>query len=217
MTNQPNKTLSRIRFLTHGWNWGVHAMVLGVTILMAGCRAHPANLAIMLVGDAISDADVQDRAERLLGKPAAAADAMFGERLDTIQAQGSRFMQVYPVQGDILSQSRYAVEVRDGRVVALTKAKFNADGVEDVIKQADLSKKLLGKNPRQCRIEGRLGRPILKGKSLQTGEDVFVYDVRNWTNLRNARYCVLRFQNEACRSIKLVGVSASTKEDPARR
>ena len=106
------------------------------------------------------------------------------------------------------------MEVRNGKVVALTKTQFNADGVEDVIKQIALSNKLLGKNPRECRIEGRLGQPVLKGQSLETGEDVFFYDVRNWTNLRNARYCVLRFENDSCKSIRLLGVSASTKKDP---
>lgn len=217
MSCEANHTKSRIPLPARGLNWCVCLLALSAAILLTGCRAHPVSLAIMLVGDAIDDADVQDRAGRLVGKPAAAADAMFGERLDTIQAQGNRIVQVYPVKGDLLSQIRYAVDVRNGRVVALTKTQFNADGVEDVIKQADLSNKLLGKNPRQCRIEGRLGQPVLTGQSLETGEEVFVYDVRNWTNLRNARYCVLRFQNDSCRSIKLVGVSASTKKDPARR
>jgi hypothetical protein len=44
---------------------------------------------------------------------------------------------------------------------------------------------------------------------------VFVYDVRNFTNLRGARYCLLRFDSsDKCCDVKLVGVSASTKEEP---
>ncbi len=81
MPFRPNKTQSRIRFSTHGLNWGLHALVLGVAILIAGCRASPASLAIMLIGDAVSDADVQDRAEKLVGKPATAADAMLANVL----------------------------------------------------------------------------------------------------------------------------------------
>ncbi len=56
---------------------------------------------------------------------------------------------------------------------------------------------------------------MLVMRNLVNGTLVRVYDVRNVTNLRGGRYCVLRFDSsDRCRKINLVGVSASTKSDP---
>ncbi len=193
--------------------------VMAMTFVLAsiGCRALPSSFAIMLIGDVVSDADVQDRAGELIGKPADAADVMFGERLDTIRTKQDLSVQIYAVPGDLLEQGRFVVDVHDGEIVALSKTQFNSDGVEDVIKEADLKEKLLGKSPAQCRASANLDPPVFKGQSQRTGEDVFVYDVKNWTNLRNARYCVLRFKDNTCQNIRLVGVNATTKDKPDHR
>ena len=45
----------------------------------AGCRALPSSYAMMVVGDVVSDIDVKNRQEELVGKTATAADAMFGK------------------------------------------------------------------------------------------------------------------------------------------
>ena len=64
---------------------GVGAMVLLVLgCASCGCRAHPASLGLMLVGDVVADADLGDREAELMGKPPSAADEMFGERTDTL-------------------------------------------------------------------------------------------------------------------------------------
>ena len=55
-----------------------------VAMLLVGCRANPANLAMMVVGDAISDSDVKGRESRLIGQRLTAADSMFGARLETL-------------------------------------------------------------------------------------------------------------------------------------
>ncbi len=193
------------------------AIFAGCVLAMTGCRASPASLALMFVGDAISDAEVKDRAPKIVGKPGAAADAMFGERVETIETDGDRVLQVYEVKGEILSESRYVVETRNGTIVALTKTKYDADGVEDLIEGSALKDKLIGRGPAFCSTEGELGRPVLRGKSLDTGEDVYMYDVKNWTNLRNARYAVLRFRDGKCSELRLIGVSASTKKNPIRK
>ena len=184
-----------------------------------GCRAHPVSLAMMLVGEAVNDADIEDRAEKLVGREVSAADQMFGSRQETLEDtnRAGREMIVYPVKGDVVGSSRYVVEASRSTVVALTKTKQNIDGMEDVIKQTALRAKLVGKNPRACSQDGDLGRPILVLRNRDTGNLVRCYDVSNFTNLRGARYCVLRFDaNDRCAQVRLVGVSASTKSDPAR-
>ena len=185
-----------------------------------GCRAYPSSLAGMVVGDLISDVDVDSRRSELIGQPATAADRMFGARMETcddVQRQGVS-MIAYPVTLDVLGSSRYIVEVVDGRIVSLSNAKQNIDGSEDMIKAALLKQKFIGKTPIQCRVEGDLGPPLRTLRSREKRQLLRIYDVKNWTNLRGARYCVLRFgAKDLCENVKLIGVSATTKKDPARR
>ena len=197
---------------------GVGAMVLLVLgCASCGCRAHPASLGLMLVGDVVADADLGDREAELMGKPPSAADEMFGERTDTFIYLSDESRQVlwYAADADLLSVDRYLVEVSDEEIVALTKTKENIDGAEDVIRALGLRSKLIGKPPAECQQEGDLGQPVEKYRSENKNDRVFVYDVRNFTNLRGARYCLLRFDSsDKCCDVKLVGVSASTKEAP---
>jgi hypothetical protein len=185
----------------------------------SGCRAAPMSMAGMVAGDLINDVDVQDRRPKLLGRPEAQADAMFGNRLETfddVQRKGVT-MIAYPVKLDVLGTSRYVVETENGVIAVLSKTKQNIDGAENVIKALGLKDELIGKTASQCQVDGELGPAIRTLRSREKGQLLRVYDVRNWTNLRGARYCVLRFgSGDLCQGVKLVGVSASTKDDPAR-
>ncbi|MGB2613162.1 MAG: hypothetical protein WBE06_00430 [Phycisphaerae bacterium] len=191
-----------------------------LTLAAAGCRAHPISLVTMLVGDAVNDADVKDRRELLMGEPEAAADSMFGARLETlvdVDRQGVS-MIFYPVKGDLLKSSRYIVEVENGKIVVFTKTKQNIDGVEDLVHNASLEKKLVGKSPAECSEEDDLGVPLRTLRSREKNQLLRVYDVKNWSDFMGARYCVLRFDaSDRCESVALIGVSASTREDPIRR
>jgi len=198
----------------------IYSVVAFLVLASAGCRAHPVSLVTMLVGDAVNDADVKDRRDLLMGKPETASDNMFGPRLETlvdVDRQGVS-MIFYPVKGDLLKSSRYIVEVENGVIVVFTKTKQNIDGVEDVIHNASLEKKLLGKSPAECSQEDDLGAPLRTLRSREKDQLLRVYDVRNWSDFMGARYCVLRFDgNDRCQSVALIGVSASTRKDPIRR
>jgi hypothetical protein len=198
----------------------IFSVVAFLALAAAGCRAHPASLVTMLVGDAINDADVKDRRDLLMGKPEKAADTMFGARQETLvdtDRQGVS-MIFYPVQGDILHSSRYVVEVENGVIVVFAKTKQNIDGVEDLIHNANLEKKLIGKAPAECSQEGNLGAPLRTLRSREKGQLLRVYDIRHWTDFQGARYCVLRFDGrDRCQSVALIGVSAATRADPIRR
>ena len=195
-----------------------NALILLAVVFTAfaagGCRAYPSSLAGMVVGDIVSDVDVDSRRDKLLGQPETAADSMFGARLesfDDVQRQGVS-MIAYPVTVDVLGKSRYIVEVANGKIVVVSKTKQNIDGSEDMVKAAALKQKVIGKTPAQCSNEGDFGSPVRTLRSREKGQLLRVYDVKNWTNLRGARYCVLRFGAKGlCEDIKLVGVSASTK------
>ncbi len=196
--------------------WGCF---LAVGVLLGGCRAHPISLGTMIVGDMINDADVKKRAEILMNQPVAAADEMFGARLETLEdTTGERELVLYPVEMDLLKLEHYAVEVVNNTITAVSRMKRNIDGSENVLKQMQLEDKVIGKDPKECEEAAEFKSPVLIARSKEKGEMVHVYDVRNWTNTRGARYCVLRFDKEyACTGIEMIGVSASTREDPAAR
>jgi hypothetical protein len=198
----------------------IFSVVAFLALAAAGCRAHPVSLVTMLVGDAVNDADVKDRRDLLIGKPEKAADSMFGLRQETLVDvdRPGVSMIFYPVQGDLLKSSRYIVEVENGAIVVFTKTKQNIDGVEDMIHNASLEKKLIGKTPAECSQEDDLGAPLRTLRSREKDQLLRVYDVRNWSDFMGARYCVLRFDGrDRCQSVALIGVSASTREDPIRR
>ena len=196
-------------------------IVIGLLATVAGgCRAHPVSLVGMFAGDAISDADVKDRRDQLIGQGEATADTMFGTRLETLEDVKYRgvSMIAYPDKLDLLKASRYIVEVEKGRITAFAKIKRNIDGIEDLIHRANLEKKLLGKTPPECTLVDNLGEPLRALRSRERGHLVRIYDIRHWSDFMGARYCVLRFDDdERCRDVTLFGVSATTKKDPARR
>ncbi|MBN1554149.1 MAG: hypothetical protein JXA11_05355 [Phycisphaerae bacterium] len=204
--------------------WRIDLLLLGAVffsiLVLGGCRAHPVSLASLIAGDAVNDADVKDRREKLMGRKEAAADEMFGRRLETLVDVDRPDVKIifYPVKLDLFKKSRYIVELEDGVIVVFSKTKQNIDGVEDMIHDANLERKLKGKTPAQCSRDGELGQPLRTLRSKEKGQLLRIYDIRHWSDFLGARYCVLRFdQNDRCEDITLLGVSATTKKDPIRR
>ncbi len=191
-----------------------------LAFITGGCRAHPGSLATLIAGDAINDADVKDRRGKLMGQDETAADSMFGPRLETlvdVERPGVSII-FYPVRHDLLKKSRYVVELEGGLIVVFAKTKLNIDGIEDLIHDANLERKLIGKTPTQCSQDGDLGAPLRTLRNREKGQLLRVYDIRHWTDFMGARYCVLRFDSsDRCQDVTLMGVSASTKKDPIRR
>ncbi|HKQ48256.1 MAG TPA: hypothetical protein VJZ71_09330 [Phycisphaerae bacterium] len=202
-----------------GWSARTNPLlVCGLLVASAsGCRLHPVSLASMAIGDVINDADVKKRQEELHNQPVSAADAMFGERQETLvyADDAKRELIMYPVKGDLLDSQNWVVESQNGKLVALSRVKRNIDGVEDVIKSAAIEPKVMGKSPEDCCRDAEFKPPIATLRCRESGEVMRVYDIRNWTNSRGARYCVLRFdENDRCKKINLIGVSASSLKDP---
>ncbi len=200
-----------------GWFFSL-ALLSAVTVLGYGCRAHPSTIAMTLVGDVVSDVDVELRYKKLAGASPAAADEMFGKRAVTFVDinRTDRELLLYRVPGDVLGTSRYLVEVRDGKIVAIDKKVKNKDGVEDIVKNVAWRGKFIAQDPRQCERAGKLKPPVLVLRAKETGNLVRIYDVANWTHLGGARYCVLRFDSaDLCEDINLVGLAASSKKGGA--
>ena len=199
-------------------------VILSGIVLLAfiagGCRAVPSSLAMLIVGDVVNDVDVRDRRSKLIGRPVAAADSMFGPRVETLVDVHRKGVSLifYPVELDLLNSSRYIVELENGKIVVIAKAKKNIDGLEDVIHGENLKRKLIGKTPAQCSVDGELGKPLRTLRSREKGQLLRLYDARHWSDFLGARYCMLRFNSsDRCEGVTLIGVSATTKKDPVRR
>lgn len=191
-----------------------------LALTVGGCRAHPISLATLIAGDAINDSDVKERRSKLMGQDEAAADSMFGQRLETlIDVERQNVCIIfYPVENDLFKKSRYIVELENNKIVMFAKTKQDIDGIEDLIHDANLERKLIGKTPKECSRDGDLGAPLRTFRSREKDQLLRVYDIRHWSDFMGARYCILRFDaHNRCQDVTLMGVSATTKKDPIRR
>ena len=134
-------------------------LLLPFCLLLTACQTGPLRLTTLVVGDAINDADVKQRADVLLGANIAAADDLLGERLETLEDLGraNHWLCIYRVPGDLLGTSRYVVETQFGQIAAISKTIQAMDGPSDLLGEIELRSKLGGKPAVYC--EQQLGRP----------------------------------------------------------
>jgi len=186
------------------------ATALPLSMMNLGC-ATAATMGVKLVGSAVHTADVDAQSKKLLGKPMSAADAEFGQRVNTFDdTRSRREMATYKVSGDAFDQYRWVVESQDNRIEAVAKAQFNADMGKDIIQKALLKDKVIGKTPQEIEGHSTFKKLILVVRHRPTGRLVRVYDVRGITDLMGARYCVVDFdKSDRGQGIRLVGVPAS--------
>lgn len=192
----------------------------GLAVLVmtaAGCSPMSAvHWGVKLVGDAVNHVDVQEREQQLLGRQPAAADEMFGERLDVLcDTRGNRVWIIYPVKLDVLDQYRYVVEVAGSRIVALSKTQKNAKPELDIPKKLIFEQKVKGEAPAECEASLGLGPPLLTVKSETTGHLIQLYreQMIEIQGITKPHYCVLRFDGRnRCAEVDLVSVVAESGE-----
>lgn len=196
--------------------WLLIAGLAGSVATTSGCVS-AVSVGISLVGRVVDDADVKNHAKELMGKEVAAADERFGERLDTLrEVNGLRTWHIYPVTNlNLLGKDRYVVEVRNNKIVAITRAETTSDPKTDVPRALVIASTVNGKSPAECESELDMGKPLLTARSDSTGLLSQTYDGRIIEELGRAHYCVLRFdEHEKCDKVEFVGVGASTEEEP---
>ncbi|MFQ5490144.1 MAG: hypothetical protein ACE5GE_05420 [Phycisphaerae bacterium] len=187
------------------------AGALALLVALAGCRAHPISLAISLAGDVVDREDVSAREPLLVGKPATAADEMFGPRHDTLYDRRSPGRwQVYAESGEPMAESFYVVEVGpDESIENLFKVKRNIDGLEDLRSISQLSSRVIGADLAECEQEAGLGERQFVMYSQATGYDAYFYDARDLTHTRGERYWIFCFDPHGrCWEVRRVGVTA---------
>jgi hypothetical protein len=168
-------------------------------------------MGVKLVGTAVHTVDVDTQSKKLIGQPVSAADAEFGQRVNTFEdTRSKREIMTYKVEGDALDLFRWVVEAQGNRIVALMKTQFNADLGKDLVKTALYKDKVLGKTPQEIQTHSTFKNLVLTVRNRSTGNLVRVYDVRGVTDLMGAQYCVLEFdKSDRGAGVRLVGVPAS--------
>jgi len=185
--------------------------------LLAGCSVtsiykKAIKLGVQAVGDTVQEAELDKRSEELIGRPPGAADAEFGARLDTLaDTRSPRVLLVYPVKDDITNSFRWIVETEDDRIVALAKVIRNADIGKDQVKAFIMKERMQGKTVREIESKRQFQKLMLVLRRQSTGRIVRVYDVSGFTDIMEARYCLIEF-DEAGRltELRLVTVPAKT-------
>lgn len=197
-------------------------MALALTIssltalVVSGCGATPVGLAVNVVGAAVNDADVKDKAAILMGASVADCDAVLGQPLDAFHSdQPVRDWRAYPVKNDVVGNYRYLIEFRGGRVIAVSKAQRVSDVVVDAATYAYFKEKCMGQSPESCQFA--IGNPpVVSAKSLTTGQFIQLYDARVVKSVQKPYYAVLRFgADNTCTEIRIQKAVASTQRDPA--
>ncbi len=180
-----------------------------------GCNS-PAGMAVQLVGKAVDSVETDQLGKELIGQSAAAADDKLGPPLDRWhEVNGPRQWRVYPVSMDMLGNERCVVEVARGEIVAVTRAKIDATGV-DLARKLMYMEKVQGKSPRECESALGMGRPLVTARSRKTGQVAQLYDAKMVEGVGSPQYLRLMFDaDERCSEAALVDVGASTKSDPA--
>ena len=192
------------------------ALLLGSMTLATGCIS-AMGVGVSLVGQVIDGADVKDHAKALVGNDIAAADKRFGKRLDTLrEIDGPRVWHIYNVTNlNVLGKDRYVVEVRNNKIIALSRVETTSDAKTDIPRALVIASTVDGKSPQECESALDFGRPLLTARSDSTGLLSQTYDARILDEISRAHYCVLRFnENEKCNKVEFVGVGASTKDAP---
>jgi len=196
-------------------------MVLGltalITIMASGCST-AVSTGVKLVGSAVDHEDVKKHQKNLIGKEASAADAEFGERIDTFRDVNSNHEYLlYMAKLDVLNSYRYVVEVADGKIIVLSKVKKYADPKIDFIKAAIYESKCEGKSPEECEEALELGKPMLTVRNTKTNRLLQMYDADliEVDGVTKPHYCVLKFDDaDKCEDVDVVEASASTEKEP---
>ena len=194
---------------------GLLAVVV-ISMAAPGCSPYStvAKIGVKLIGDAVSDQDVSQKSQQLMGQPISAADATFGERIHTLEEIPTRRLLVtYPVKDDLLHMFRWAVEAENDRIVALSKLQNDPDGGKDIAEKLVLKEIVVGKTPQQVQSHKWFKNLVLTLRDLSNGDILRVYDVSIIPDFMGAKYCILRFDgSNTCQEVRIVGVSASTPD-----
>lgn len=195
--------------------------IVGVIIIttQTGCITTSIIVGTMLLSSGKQDKATKDLEKQLKGKAPSEADRLLGARLETLTdtRKAGRELLLYKVKGDKTGAERYAVDLDNGNIVALTKGRQTVGDTEAAVKAADLRKRLIGKTADEVKWEANIGKPLAVLRSRERDQVVRIYDAKDLKKAKGARYCVLRFGKDGrCAEVNLIGIQSSSKKDPAK-
>ena len=204
------------------WPYKQQAFLLSLAGLVLICPAcSPTSLikkgikfGVHVVGDEVQEAEVEERGKKLIGQPLRAADAEFGPRIESLaDTRSPRVVIAYRVKGDLTDRFRWVVEAENDRIVALAKAIRNADVGKDQVKTFVMKEMIEGKTRSEIESKSTFQKLRLVLRRQNTGRIVCVYDVSGLTDVLEARYCLVEFdETDRMSELRLVTVPATTDD-----
>ncbi len=196
------------------WRASACAVLVAIMATGSGCVS-AVSVGVKLVGSVVDRVDVDDLEEKLVGGDVAAADKELGERIDKLNdVHSERAWLVYPARSDPLGKDRYVIEVRQNRIVAISRVEKTPDAKFDIPRALILEGKVKGKPLSECEALLEMGKPLVTVRRESTGFLNQLYEGRI-VKVGGLHYCILKFdENDTCEAVEFHGVGASTKEKP---
>lgn len=194
---------------------GAAVVVVSVWVaLLTGCAGGtPYGLIAKMTGHLVDKAAADSLEKKLLGKPTSAATEELGtpvEILDEVPAGRSWYL--YKAKVDILGDERYMLEVKDDKIVRVSKITTGGATTLDLPRALLIKDKVRGKTPAEVEEALDMGEPILTLINRQTDVTLQLYDAR-LIELGKRYYCRLHFSPAAiCTDVDFITV---TGEDMA--
>jgi hypothetical protein len=191
--------------------------LLGVGLLfVGGCRASMWGLPIALTGSAVTQIDASNMQDRLIGKPLASADRLFGESREmlTDQLTGDRYAR-YPIRSLPRLRHCYVVRLTYGDQIADVQRWIqNHDGFEDSFKSRRIKRKITNRFIQDAEQHARLEEPVLVLSGERTSELLHVYNATNFTHLRPRILAIHVDSDGRCNDATYFGIAGSWKCKP---
>ena len=189
-------------------------VLVAIVAVSSGCVS-AVSVGVGLIGRVVDRVDVDDLEEKLVGGDVASADKELGERIDSLNdIHSERAWLEYPARSDPLGKDRYVIEIRQNKIVAITRVEKTPDAKFDIPRALILESKVKGKPLSECEALLEMGKPLVTVRRESTGLLNQLYEGR-MVKVGGRYYCILKFdENDICEGVEFHGVGASTKEKP---
>ena len=173
------------------------------------------SVGVGLFGGVVDRIDVDDLEKKLIGADVAAADEELGERIDSLHdVHSNRSWLEYPARSDPFNKDRYVIEIKQDKIIAITRIEKTPDAKFDIPRALILEGKVKGKPISECEALLEMGKPLATVRRESTGNLNQLYEGR-MVKVGDSYYCILLFdENDICEDVEFHGVGASTTDKP---
>ncbi len=160
-------------------------VLIGFSLMLAGCRASPLGFLFALSGDLATESDVKHKRVEVAGKSMSELASLLGEQIDTLtDTRSSHQFARFRPRNLILSDNFFIVRIApDGMAGDLAWWMEGHDGFEDMFKQSAIAPKVENKLVEDAMRDAELDAPLFVFQSDVSTDELWVFDATNFTHL----------------------------------